>query len=448
MRSMQCHACGRAVTADDRFCGGCGASLEGVTDATESMPAIADDTPETGDVVDEPAWGDDPVWAATGELAETPADTTGSITDALPATEPITEVWSEVAPTGEHIVPPEPPLSEPITAPQEPVAASTEQMPAVPSMPAPIRETAQFRPGVVSALAVLTAIVTMVASFATIVAVSSSQRIIPTADTPAAFRTGTWVADDLAGNLSIGALVAVIAMISGGVAAAFGWRSGSGLAGGAGLAIAGIAALTIGLAQVPIDAAYDMAAIPTDNEFTLTITRDLGYWLQIVAGALGVIVFFASINDAFADRRAGLNPWIAAVGALATLVLAGGPLLPEGLGVFSDNWYVNEAPGTAPAMLLTGRLIQLALIALAGVLGFLSVRRWGLGVAIGGTLPATWFVLSTMFELVDGPVGPGYLNPGATDLHVHGVTIIGASAVLAFAVLAVVAAYDQARHEW
>ena len=71
---------------------------------------------------------------------------------------------------------------------------------------------------------------------------------------------------------------------SGGVTAAFGWRIGSGLAGGAGLAIAGLAALTIGLAQVPVDAAHDLAAIPTENRFTLTITLDLGYWLQIAAG--------------------------------------------------------------------------------------------------------------------------------------------------------------------
>ncbi len=129
-------------------------------------------------------------------------------------------------------------------------------------------------------------------------------------------------------------------------------------------------------------------------------------------------------------------------------MLAGGPLIPEGLAVFSDNWYISEAPGTAPSLLLTGRVIQLALIALAGMLGFLSVRRWGLGVAIGSTLPAIWMVVSTLFDLVDGSIGPGYLNPGATELQVHGVTIIGASAVFGFAVLAVVAAYDQSRHEW
>lgn len=408
---------------DDRFCGACGASLAGVTQPTEAMPAIDDEALEH-----------DPVWAATGEVPVAHGQiehASGSITDALPATEPVTEVGNDA--------PAEPPS---VTAPTGPVVASTVEMPL---MPTPIDEPTQFRPGIVTALSIVAAIVMMIATFATIVEVTSDQRIIPTADAPAAFRTGTWVADDLAGNLSIAALIAVASMLAGGVAAAFGWRSGSGLAGGAGLAIAGLAALTLGLAQVPIDAAHDLAAIPTEDRFTLTITRDLGYWLQLAAGAIGIVVFFAAINDAFADRRPGLNPWIAALGALSAIVLAGGPLIPEGQAVFSDNWYVSDVPGAAPALLLTGRLVQLALIAIAGVLGFLTVRRWGLGIAIGGALPAIWLVVSTVFELVDDPVGPGYLNPGATDLHVHGVTIIGASAVLAFSLLAIVAAHDQSR---
>ena len=191
-----------------------------------------------------------------------------------------------------------------------------------------------------------------------------------------------------------------------------------------------------------------MASIPSEQEFTLTITRDLGYWLQLAAGALGIVTFFAAVNDSFGDRRAGLNPWFAALGALSGLVLAIGPLIPEQLAVMSDNWYVSDAPGAAPAMLLAGRLVQLGLIALTSVIGFLSVRRWGLGLAIGGAVPAIWLMVSTLFEITDRPVGPGYLNPGAISMEVHGVTIIGASAFAAFALLAVVAAYDQARHEW
>ena len=42
-------------------------------------------------------------------------------------------------------------------------------------------------------------------------------------------------------------------------------------------------------------------------------------------------MFFASINDAFGDRRPGLNPWIAALGALATVVAVLGPMIPEGI---------------------------------------------------------------------------------------------------------------------
>ncbi len=72
--------------------------------------------------------------------------------------------------------------------------------------------------------------------------------------------------------------------------------------------------------------------------------------------------------------------------------------------------------------------MQLGLLVMAGVVGFLIVRRWGLGLAVGGSLPIVWMTASTMFELTDRPVGPGFRNPGATDMHIHGVTIIGVSA--------------------
>jgi hypothetical protein len=98
-------------------------------------------------------------------------------------------------------------------------------------------------------------------------------------------------------------------------------------------------------------------------------------------------------------------------------------------------------------MLLAGRLVQLGLLLLAGVIGFLSVRRWGLGLAIGGSVPIVWLGISTLFELTTRPVGPGFRNPGAEGMHLHGVTIIGISAVAAMGVLAVIAAYDQGVRE-
>ena len=116
----------------------------------------------------------------------------------------------------------------------------------------------------------------------------------------------------------------------------------------------------------------------------------LGYWLLVGAGAVGIVVFFASTNDAFGDRRDGLNPWIAALGALAVVVATAGPLLPDRTRRRSATTGTSiERPGEPPAMLVAMRLVQLGLFALGGVIGFLSVRRWGLGVAVGATLPAS-----------------------------------------------------------
>ena len=487
---------------EDRFCTGCGIALQPVEpvepvapvrpvaadpaaiedEPTEQMPDIsrrvqptASDSPATPTAPaaapeaqrsDVPAaspvgpgddeWdADDPVWAATGAIAAQASDgpTAESapiegVTSQLPATEPITEVpaesidveldpatatpydvWSAEVPPGDTTG------SFPATTAEMPIATGRPQ------------KSTGFRLGAVSLIALVTGSVTLISLFVNIVQVTSDTRLAPNDATPVGFRVGTWIADDLADNLSIAGLLAIVLVIAGGVAAGFHWRWGAGVAGGAGLAIAGLAALTIGLAQIPIDAAYEFVGIPSEQQFTLTITRDLGYWLTIAAGALGIVLFFAAINDASGDRRSGLNPWVAALGALAAVVAAAGPLLPENQAMFSDNWYLIEGPGGIPAMLVVSRLVQLSLLLLAGVVGFLTVRRWGLGLAIGGTVPVIWLAASTLFELTDRPVGPAYRNPGATDMHVHGVTIIGVSALAAMSVLAVIAAYDQGVRE-
>ncbi len=475
---MECHACGRRVESGDRFCNGCGTSLQGVTDTTQVVTVVdeldagdeaasadptptdaapgddaapADSTPATSELprteliaTSDDVWVEEPVWAPTGSLPEQPAKVA---TDELPATEPITEVWMDRFTE-------EPPATTPydFTA-HEPVAitgeldeqpAPTAAMPVV--QPAPVAH-ARFGFNAVLLIALATSIVSLIALFANIVTITSDTRLVQTEDTPPDFRTGTWIVDDLADNLSIAGLIAIVAMVAGGVAAGFRWRWGSGLAGGAGLAMAGLASVAVGLAQFPIDLAHAFARVPTDDPFVLTITRDLGYWLLVAAGALGVVLFFASINDASGDRRAGLNPWIAALGALAVVVTAAGPLLNENQAVFSDNWYLVEGVGEASALLLVGRLVQLGLLLIGGVVGFLSVRRWGLGLAAGVALPPVWLVVTTMFDVTDHPVGLGFRNPGAVDMQPHGVTIIGTSAVVAMLVLAVIAAYDQGVHE-
>lgn len=432
-------------------------SLAGVSEPTETVPAVAADRPdadrpdakrpEADDDADRPDvdrtdtgqlpatelveqvesddWGDDdPVWAATGAIPVA--------TGELARTEPITEVWMESVGTEADLWSEVPTGTVPATAP----------MPATVAPAAPVPDSG-FRFTAVTLLGVVGGIVLLVGMFATVVEISSSRTLTIGDEAPPAFRLGSWIPDDLGDNLSIAGLVAALVMVLGGVAAAFGWRWGSGLAGGGGLAAAGLAALVIGLAQYPIDAAHEFAAIPTDQQFTLTITKALGYWLLVAAGAIGIVVFFASTNDAFSDHRGGLNPWVAALGALAVVVATAGPLLPVDLAVISDNWYVSDRPGDPAAMLVAMRLVQLGLFAIGGVVGFLSVRRWGLGVATGATLSTIWLGVSALFEIGNSPVGPGFRNPGASDTSLHGVTIIGLSATLAMLILAAVAAYDQ-----
>lgn len=466
---MECPTCGRSVESGDRFCNGCGTSLEGVTDTTQIVAVV--DGPEASPtepptVGDEPAddvafaptelvaidaddeWSDEPAWAATGSLPVASTDEASTVTGDLPATEPITEVWMEqVADEPAATTPYDFTEREPvaITGEVPAQAGATATMPVVQAMAPP--PTSRFGFNLILLISLVTGVASLVALFGNIVTITSDTRLVQTDDTPPGFRTGTWILDDLADNMSIAGLIAVVTMVAGGVASGFRWRWGSGLAGGAGLAMAGLAAVAVGLAQFPIDTAHAFARVPTDDPFVLTITRDLGYWLLVAVGALGIVLFFAAVNDAFGDRRAGLNPWIAALGALAIVIAAAGPLLPENQAIFSDNWYLIEGVGEASALLLVGRLVQLGLLLIGGVVGFLSVRRWGLGLAIGASLPGLWLVSSTLLDLTDRPVGLGFRNPGAVDMHVHGVTIIGTSATLAMIILALVGAYDQGVRE-
>ncbi len=432
---MVCHACGKAVEDDQRFCSACGASLRGVTDKTQPVPAAVTATEPTEEwAADSPMWaatGSVPVSSSTAATAEAGRSSLESVPDLRQSEVSDEDVWALTAETYG-------------AAPQPPVPTQTAEMPLVPIVP-PAPSGVGF--GAVTLCGVLAALVALAASFMTTLEITSDTVLAPSDTAPPGFRTGTWALDDFADNLSIAMLIAALLLVVGGLAAAFRWRGGSGLAGGAGLALTGMVALSVGLAEFPIDAARDFAAVPNSQQFTLTITREPGYWLLVAAAALGVIVFFAAINDAFGDRRAGLNPWIAALGALGTVVAVFGPMIPEGIATFSDNWYVTEGPGQPSPLLIGGRLVQLVLLAVSGIIGYLCVRRWGLGVALGGALPIVWLAVSTLFDLTDSPVGPAWRNPGADDSELHGVTIIGISAVAAIGILALVAAYDQGVRE-
>jgi hypothetical protein len=444
---MFCHRCGVEVQPKQRFCGDCGVSLTGVTDPTEEL--IRPSSARAADPLIGP-----------------------SFTDQLPVTQAVTGVVPSVASSRRRGAPkqvydfasdepddithptvrPAPPV--PASPARPPIAVTADQVTAKYAPPAPPGpKTLQmplidpeglrrfrFRFGVVSGTAVIAALVALVGVFANVASITTD------AASPT-FETGDWLVSDLGSNLQVAGLLGIAAVLVGAVVAGFGIRWGAGLAGGAGLALAGWAALVIGLAEQPLQAATTAVEQPTTESFTITLTRDLGYWLLLATIVLGGAVFVVSLVLAGNDGRSGLNPWIAALGAVSALVAAGGPLVPEGAATFSNNW--SSAGGTfdQPTAYLAGRLAQVVLLALAGVVGFLQVRRWGLGLAIGGMLPVLWMAFTAMLELGDSPVGPADTNPGDSAGDLHAVTVVGMTALAGLAIVAVIAAYDQTVRE-
>lgn len=245
--------------------------------------------------------------------------------------------------------------------------------------------------------------------------------------------------DDVGGNLAIAGFVGAAAMLLGGFLHCFHLRWGAGLAGGAGLALIGWAALTLGLVEDPIAEARRTTRDPsTPGEFTLTITRDLGYWLIVAVAAIGLIVFVVSLSGAGTGGHRGLNPWTAALGAVASLVVAAGPLIT----VNGANFDVNFDADDLSRLYLLGRLVQLGSIVLSGVVGFLLVRTYGLGLVLGGLSVPFWMWLSSQLQLGEPSIGIGSLNLRSSSTTPHAVTTTGVALasflLLLAAVLAVV----------
>jgi hypothetical protein len=291
-----------------------------------------------------------------------------------------------------------------------------------------VAEPRRFRFRTLFVMAVLTAAATVVGVLSLLIEI----RVPAGASAP--FGTGTWMVNDFGTNNTVAALLAAAAVVTGAFLWCFGFRWGAGLAGGGGLAVAGWATLLIGLAEWPI---FEAEQVGTPAP---TVTRELGYWALWVAAGLGVVVFVTSLNGSGRDRQGGLDPWIAALGAASFLVAAGGPLIPMGTADFSGN-YSSETLGVElPDMFFIGRLVQLGLLAFSGIVGFLLVRRYGLGLAIGGGLAAGFMLVTAATDQTATPIGPAFANPGALDLAPHGVTIVGMALAGFFALVAVVMA--------
>ncbi len=183
-------------------------------------------------------------------------------------------------------------------------------------------------------------------------------------------------------------------MVLGAIAWCAGFRWGAGLAGGAGAALAGWVALALGQAEVLVSPAELTATSASTSPATSATGRSSP---PAVWAWSALIVSLLRTGD---DGRAGLDPWVAALGAMATIAAVIGPLIPVDDADVDLNW--SSAPGTdVPTAWFAARFVQLGLLLLCGVFGFLLVRRYGLGLAIGGTICAGWLVLTTATEQTD-----------------------------------------------
>jgi hypothetical protein len=153
-----------------------------------------------------------------------------------------------------------------------------------------------------------------------------------------------------------------------------------------------------------------------------------------------VLALLVSLVRAGSDGRSGLDPWVAALAAVAALVAAIGPTIPEGSAEWSGNYSSASLGVDLPAAFFAGRLVQLGLLAFCGVVGFLLVRRYGLGLAVGGAVTAGWMVVTAATVRTDTPIGPAYENPGSIDLKPHAVTVVGMAVLGFFALVAIVMA--------
>jgi len=490
---MECPSCGHGVESGQKFCPHCGQSLAGVTEATEALKITSTREPPEDFDVDQTAT-DFAADATTNTTAMPAADEFRSSladvpeapnlpdrgdrptremnpTPAIPdpdwatrtADNPVVSAGAAHSSTGEHdvvsanpsmtpfdIEESAPPIDITATA-QVPVqrrVASTTTMNAVPTghtdeFPAvfdgsdDIHEYPQardpFKLKLVFVMAFFGAIAVLMSAIADIIDIRTSAPVDGIA-------TGIRTLDTLGTNLAVAGFLGATVMALGGLLACFGFRWGAGLAGGAGLALCGWAAMVVGLAELRIANAESITRQTADVAFTLKVTRDLGFWLTVAAGVIGVLVFVASLRSIGTGGRPALNPWIGALGAVAGVVLAAGPLLPEGNATFANNFKSASTRLDLPTAYFAGRAVQLALIGGAIVLGLLIVRAYGLGLAAGSVSVAFWMWLSSLLDMGSFPLGIAAGNFGASNTEPHAVTTVGMALTILMLVVAAVLA--------
>ena len=252
-------------------------------------------------------------------------------------------------------------------------------------------------------------------------------------------KLGSAKVGDLGSNSVLVGIITAVVLVIAVVIGAGSRRFATGLAGGAGLALAGWATLHLALGIQLIDILERQAiGSASGGEITLTKTFAAGFIVLIVAAVLGLVAFVLSLRSAKADDGAKFAPLAALIGGVGALAVAVGPLIPQNGAGFGDNFSNSAIP---PATLWL-RLLVLASLLVAALIGFFNGRRWGLGLATGAVVAAVVQALTTIGEAKGKPkVSIGIGNPGGDKIHI--VTLIGVLLWIAGLAIAAVALNQQ-----
>ena len=382
---MFCPSCGTGVQSNQKFCTECGGSLVGanapLTD--ESAP-----TPASGLLLPPPSVAPQPAAPATPPTTYPP--------DQYAATAALSVV-EQTSPTGYEANPWE--------------ADTIGQWPTKGGDTSEVRMTQPFRITPLVAVATLAGALGVAACFVTV----ASFEVAGDLSNQQEFKL-----NDFSSNLTVGVIVAAVLLIGGSVLGAMGRRVGSGLAGGAGLALAGAFGWVVGQVIALFDST-EVALLNGGGTFTLTTTQEIGFWLGAVAAGLGVLAFVLSLSSGGADGQPVINPAIGVLGALGTLAVVVGPLIPMNGATLGDNFSNDFIP---PASLYM-RLAVVVLIGIGGLIGFLANRQWGCGLALGAISVGAVQWVTSITESGDFPLGIAGGNVGATDYAPHLVTTVG-----------------------
>lgn len=238
---------------------------------------------------------------------------------------------------------------------------------------------------------------------------------------------------DLGKNSLLVAIITAIVLLGAAILGAGSRRFATGLAGGAGLAMGGWAALHVGLAAAQMDT-WERLAIDGSSGDRITITKTFGpgFFTLAIAAVAGLIVFVLSLRQAGEDGGPRFTPVAALVGGLGAIAVAVGPLIPQHGAALGDNF---SDPSIPPITLIL-RLVALAALVIGALIGFFNSRRWGLGMAAGTVIAALMQWITTLGGNQKN-VGIGLANIGASDTKPHILTTLG---IIAWVVGLIIAA--------